>query len=154
MAAPRVSAFMGRKRIAAGLAHGESQAALSAQFQSTLEDLLQGFREFVDELDGASADMLVEALEPTFGKSLEMCPVKNGDLRQSGYLEARSYYRRAEAEIGYGRGGNPDYAIYVHEMPYAHEPPTQSKFLQQALEEDYFTILNSLPRIVREFAGT
>lgn len=154
MASPRITAFMGRKQIRGNTAYGSSQAALNAQFQASMSEVLQGLREFISHIEGITPDVLIEALEPTFGKALERTPVKTRALRNSGYLEARSYRGGAEVEIGFGRGGSPTYSIYVHEMPFWHEPPTQDKFLQSAIDEDYFTILSSIPRLFREAAGT
>lgn len=154
MAGTRITAFMGRKQIRSSMSNAGSQAALKQQFDASMEDILINLKDFIDHVDGATPDILIEALEPTFGKAIERTPVKNGDLRASGYLEARKYRGGAEVEIGFGRGGHPDYAIYVHEIPRAHEDPTRDKFLQSALDEDYFSILSSIPRLVREAAGT
>jgi hypothetical protein len=144
---------MGRKAFRGSHAGGSEQE-LNRQFQESLDDILTNLRSFIQEVDGITPDVLIEALEPTFGKSLERCPEKTGALRASGYLESRKYYRGAEVEIGYGRGGKPDYAVFVHEMPYQHAEPTRDKFLQSALDEDYFTILTAIPRLIREAAGT
>lgn len=149
----RIRPFMGRKQIRDNMPFAGSQQALNAAFQSQMQDLVGGIMEFVDHMEDVSEDIIIEALEPTFGKSLTYCPKDGGDLRASGYLESRSYRGQAEVEIGYGRGGRPDYAIFVHEMPYAHAEPTRDKFLQSAIDEDYFSILNSLPGLCRQAAG-
>lgn len=150
----RVSSFMGRKRITPTTTNGGSQQALLNQFNQGMDDVMSNLREFIAHMDYVAPDVLVEVMEPTFGKALTYCPRKNGDLRASGYLESRRYYKKAEVEIGFGRGGRPGYAIYVHEMPYHHESPTRDKFLQAAVEEDYFSILTAIPRAIREAAGT
>jgi hypothetical protein len=150
----RITSFMGRKQVRAGTAHAASQGALLQQFNSSMEDILTNLRDFVSHMEDVSPDILIEALEPTFGKSIDYCPKKTGSLVASGYLEARKFRGGAEVEIGYGRGGHPDYTIFVHEIPRAHEAPTRDKFLQAALDEDYFSILSSIPRLVREAAGT
>lgn len=148
----RTKVFMGRQNIPSS--NGSAEAFLARQFQENMQEIMDNFQEFVDYLDGVSADILVEALEPTLGKALEYCPEDTGDLRASGYLEAEKFRGGARAELGFGKGGNPSYAIYVHEMPYNHEEPTRSKFLQAALDEDYFSIINSLPGIIRAYSGT
>lgn len=129
-------------------------ASMSRALDASLADIIDNIHEFIAHMEGVSPDILVEVLEPTFGKSIEYCPKKTGALVDSAYLEPESYRGGARVEMGYGRGGNPDYAILVHELPYAHENPTRSKFLESALDEDYFSIISSLPRIVREYAGT
>ncbi|MEB3012856.1 hypothetical protein VJI77_07640, partial [Parvimonas sp. D2] len=57
------------------------------------------------------------------------------------------------AVIGFGRGGNPSYAVYVHEMPFAHKAPTRSKFLQAALDEDMGEIESKLAASVKYASG-
>lgn len=149
----RVSSFMGRKQFHGSMAGG-AQQALNAGFQQSMEEILGNLREFISFLDGVTPDILIEAVEPTFGKALDYCPVEHGDLRASGYLESRAYRGGAEVEVGFGRGGKPDYAIYVHEIPASHEAPTRDKFLESAFDEDYFSIIGALPRLIREAAGT
>jgi hypothetical protein len=85
-----------------------------------------------------SGEILYDALKPTFDKSQKYVPVATGDLKASGYLQVQRQgaLRAYVAEIGYGRGGFPSYAIYVHETPIFHKAPTRWKFLQAALEED------------------
>lgn len=152
-AARQFRTIMGRQNTRAS--DTSSRASLERQFQSSMDDILRNLDEFVAEMDGVMPDILVEALEPTLGKSLELVPRDTGDLAASAYLEAEKFRGGARVVMGYGRGNNPDYAIFVHEMTeYKHEAPTQAKFLQQPLDEDYFSILNSIPRLVREFAGT
>lgn len=127
---------------------------LSKQFRASMAEIMQGLEEFVEDIHEGAADILADALEPTFGKAIEYCPEDTGALRDSAYLETEKFRGRASCQIGFGRGGQPDYAVIVHELPYAHEPPTRSKFLQSALDEDYYQILNRVPRLLRERAGT
>jgi hypothetical protein len=144
-------AFVGRQNIRGS--EDSSAAELGRILQADLADMVQGISEFVEHMHGVTAEILVEALEPTLGKALEYCPVATGRLQRSGYLEVESYRGQATAYMGFGRGGNPPYTIYVHEIPAYHEPPTRHKFFQAALDEDYYSILNNLPRLVAEAAG-
>lgn len=147
----RPKVFMGKQNFRSSDEGAEN--ALNQQFQSSLKEIVDNLWDFVQHMENVSADMLVEALEPTFGKAIEYCPKDTHELVNSAYLEAESFRGGARAEMGFGKGGNPFYAIYVHEMPYNHAYPTRSKFLEAALDEDYFAIINSLPRIVNEYAG-
>lgn len=144
--------FVGKKNFPAS--DEGSASALNQQFQSSMKEIVDNLWDFIQHMEGVSSDILVEALEPTFGKAIEYCPKDTHALVNSAYLETESFRGGARAEMGFGRGGNPSYAIYVHEMPYAHEFPTRSKFLEAAIDEDYFSIISSLPRIVNEYAGT
>lgn len=113
-----------------------SQAAYTQQTRAQLQELKDNFSKLFENIDTQSAQIVAEALEPTFEKSQIYVPVKSGDLKASGYLESSSFRGHATVEIGYGKGGEPPYAVFVHEMPIYHAPPTQDKFLQRPLEED------------------
>jgi hypothetical protein len=143
--------FVGRQNIRGS--DDSSAAELGRILQEDLNAVIGDLKEFIDHMEGVTPDILVEVLEPTFGKALEYCPVDSGDLRASGYLEVEEYRGNPVAYMGFGRGGKPDYTIYVHEVPAHHEPPTRTKWFQSALDEDYFGIINSLPRLVAEAAG-
>jgi hypothetical protein len=134
--------------------HNASAQTLQAQFRQQIGGLLDALGEYIDDFDDMIPEAIVEVLEPTLGKAIEYCPKLTGDLVDSAYLEVDSVRRKHAVAIGFGKGGQPDYAIYVHEMPYKHEEPTRSKFLQTALDEDYFKILSDMPRVLREVAGT
>lgn len=151
--ARRINFFMGKQRYT-GASADTSAAQASALFQSSMDDLMRSLDSFIQEMEGVLPEILIEALEPTFGKSLEQVPQDTGDLHDSGYLEAERYYGGSRVSMGYDKGGRLGYAIFVHEMPYKHAAPTKSKFLQDPLDEDYFTILSAIPRLVGESAGT
>lgn len=108
----------------------------SADLRRQLDRLTQNFQGLEQHMTTQSPEVLFEALEPTFEKSKTYCPEKTGALVNSGYLEVRQSKKGAQAEIGYARGGSPHYAIYVHEAPVYHAPPTRWKWLQFALQED------------------
>lgn len=150
--ARRLNLSVGRKQFRGGYSGGSEQA-LRQQFNSSLNEVLNNYRQVINAIDGASAEIVEEVLAPTFEKSQVYCPVKSGVLKDSGYIEARQLSRGAECEIGYGRGGHPDYAIFVHEMPFHHEEPTRDKFLEAAVNEDYSTFATRLADKVREVVG-
>lgn len=143
---------LGRQNIRAS--ENSSSAELGRALNSSLQAITSEVAGFVAHMKDVTPDILVEALEPTFGKALEYCPVgETGRLRASGYLEVERYRDLPVAVMGFGRGGNPEYTVYVHEIPATHAPPTQAKWLQNALDEDFFSIVSSLPQLVSEAAG-
>lgn len=148
----KLKSFMGSRYTR--VSQNASQQALQAQYKASMNDLLENLAEFIAEVRGMVPGVLVDALEPTLGKAMEYCPQDTGALRDSAYLEEEVSRGNAVVAIGFGKGGQPGYAIYVHELPYKHEAPTRSKFLQAAIDEDYYTILNAVPRLIRERAGT
>jgi len=92
---------------------------------------------FLIDLKKVTPEILIDSLTPTFKKSLVYVPKKTLALMHSGYLEVRERGTVIQAELGYGRGGIPHYAVYVHEATWIpHQAPTRSKYLQAAIEED------------------
>lgn len=108
---------------------------------------------YVKQLEGYLPQDLELALGPTFALSQEYCPVDTGELLASGYLATETFRGGARAEIGYAKGGTPEYAVYVHEIPYEHQFPTSYKFLQRAIDEDYFNIIQRVTSNIKTRSG-
>lgn len=126
-------------------------SSINAQWKVIENKILSIFKQFED----ASEDIMLDALEPTFEKARDVyCPHWKGPLRASGYLEVASFRGKPRIEIGFGKGGKPDYAVYVHERTdQYHEPPTQAKFLQRAVLEDLNEIYHRLGANYKAFMG-
>lgn len=104
---------------------------------ASMRGIIQNYTKLIRHIESVTPEVLLEALQPTFEKSQEYCPVDTGALKESGYLEIVEYRTRPTVQIGYGFGGIPPYTPQVHEnMEWNHEPPTRAKWLQVALEED------------------
>lgn len=142
-----IKAFVGKQR--AGSQTDELEANYIADMRAQFNGILNNLNEFINQIEALTPEALIEVLEPTFELSQEYCPVKTGDLKESGFLEVSSTGKKPSVVMGYGKGGYPAYAIYVHEMVYyRHEEPTSAKFLLRAIEEDSSNIQN---RIVEKF---
>ncbi len=129
----RLNAKVGRRYTSADSAHSANSKRARAGFNNVLKN----FSMLIDHLHDVSPQVMVEALEPTFELSKEYCPEETGALKASGYLEITSFRGTPTVEIGYGKGGSPDYAVTVHEnLEWRHKAPTRAKWLQVALEED------------------
>lgn len=132
----------------------QTEAEFTAAVNRQLGDLVDNFKAFVAHMQDVSADVLYDALEPTFRKSQRYAPVKTKALVNSGYLEKRQFRGESVVEIGYGKGGEPHYAPYVHErLDLQHKSPTKAKFLQAALEEDANSIQSRIVRGMKEASG-
>lgn len=108
-----------------------------ASVRAQLDDLQKIMKSFVKQVEYTTPEICLEALRPTYEKSLGWCPVDTGDLRQSGYLEILPFRGQQRVEMGYGKHGIPFYAVIVHEnLEYEHKPPTQAKWLERAVTED------------------
>lgn len=117
-----------------------------------IRPLLQDFGLFCELLeDEILPQEMVHALEPALELARDTyCPVKTGELRSSGYVEARPVRGRVTAEIGFGKDGLAPYAVMVHENPNMfHAPPTQYKFLERAVYEESNQIMDRLFRAVK-----
>lgn len=148
----RPKAIMGKQQFAGS--NTSSEAALNRQFNASMGEVMGNLNDFIRHMEDVSPDIVADALEPTFGKAIDYCPKDTHELVNSAFLETENFRGGARCVIGFGRGGKPSYAIYVHEMPYNHQAPTRSKFLEAAVDEDLETIKRSIPQIVRGYAGT
>lgn len=135
---------MSRFTARVGKASVRGQFASTAQGYATrsaregMSAILNNYNTLINHIEGSTPHILLEALRPTFDKSQVYCPVDKGDLKASGYLEiVESRLGRIRVEIGYAKGGDPYYAVDVHEnLEWRHKEPTRAKWLQIALEED------------------
>lgn len=116
--------------------------AVNKQMNALKDDLQYIMDQFAD----VTPDIVLDALQPTFDKSQVYVPKKTLELMHSGYLEITSRSRtKPFVEMGYGKGGEPRYAVYVHELTtYHHEAPTQAKFLERAINEDVGQIIDRI----------
>lgn len=122
-----------------------SAASLGRGLNAAFGELVENFRWYVNQLEGFLPEDMLAAMQPTFEKSQEWCPKDKGTLVESGYLEVESFRGSIRVEMGYGRNDSPDYAIYVHEMvDFHHEEPTRAKWLQAAVDEDYYKIIQEV----------
>lgn len=130
-----------------------SAAELQRGLIEAFKELSSNLDWYVDQLEGVLAEDCVAALEPTMELSQKYCPKSTLTLVNSAFLEAESFRGGARVVFGYARGNHPDYAIFVHEMPYQHAAPTSDKFLTRAVDEDYYNILQRVTDRVKVRVG-
>lgn len=132
-----------------------SEAGFVSSINAQLKDLANALQEVFDQFESASPEVMLAAVMPTFEKSQIYCPIDTGVLRESGYAEVTGTGKSPRVEVGYAKGGNPFYAVFVHEMTTVfHKPPTRSKWLQAALTEDLPSIETRLQQGYAAFMGT
>ena len=86
-------------------------------------------------------------------RALPLTPIDTGALRESSFTDSRTTSEGAEAVVGFGKGGEPPYAVFVHEIQANHESPTQWKFLQAAAEQVEKEIPEMLAAMLRKKLG-
>ena len=126
-----------------------SAAQLGRALKPVLDEIARDFRDYVRRVENTIPQDLVEALRPTFELSLVYVPRDTGALAESGYLEVRQFRGNAQVEMGYGKNGSPEYAVFVHEVPYKHAEPTSYKFLERAINEDWANLVQRVTENVR-----
>lgn len=118
-----------------------SFAGYARQIREQTKAIADDLKIFVKGLENATAEVLEDALKPVFVESQKLVPVDKGKLKRSGFLESRDEPNGGSVEIGYAKGGNPPYAALVHErMDLFHDPPTQAKFLERPLNDQFFSV--------------
>ena len=122
--------------------------------RASMESVVNQLRSFVKSIEDITPEALVEAMGAIKEKADYYCPVNTGELKASGYLEITSYGIQPQVEIGYGRGGEPDYAPIVHEdMQATHKSPTRAKWLESAINEHIDDIPIAVGAIIKRDMG-
>jgi hypothetical protein len=131
-----------------------SESDYVQQMQAVLKALKDDLQYIMDQFEDVTPAITMDALRPTFDKSQGYCPVLTGDLKNSGYLEDVGFRGQPRVEMGYAKGGIPRYAVLVHEqVEVPHRPPTRSKFLEAAINEDYGEIIDRVSEGYKRFMG-
>ena len=117
---------------------------------------LIGSRELTRELKrrgNAAPKWLARGLfkegERIMGASKRIVPVDKGPLRASGHVQLPEIKgKKVTVTLGYGGAAAP-YAVFVHEKPARHDPPTQWKYLEKPLNEAIPGMAARLAKTVR-----
>lgn len=92
----------------------------------------------------ALAKALFKEGEQIMAKSKRLVPVDTGALRASGHVQPPVIVgKKVSVTLGYGGAAAP-YAVFVHEKPARHNPPTQWKYLETPLNEAIPTMARRL----------
>lgn len=148
----------GRPPFHVGLPRGGTAGgrALWQQAQVGIAQVQANFSRFCDWLNlEVTPEAMVEALEPTMDLSDHYAPKDTHTMVNSRYNEVRkSRGGVVRATVGYNRHGEAPYTIFVHEMPqFYHDPPTQAKFLERALDEETPEIIGRLAAGIKSRSG-
>lgn len=131
-----------------------SEASFVKQVNDGMRAITKDLISCLTQFENATPEIMYDALKPTFEKSQRYTPYKTGDLRSSGYLEITEWRGSPQVEMGYGKGGHPDYTVYVHEMiEIPHQAPTRAKFLESAVNEDMGDIADRITVGYQRFIG-
>lgn len=139
--------------IKVGIGSARGHAYNAADLRRQLDTLVKNFADIAVHMKEEAAEILEDALRPTFELSQKYVPKDTLRLMHSGYLVIKQTSKGAQAAMGYAEGGNPHYALYVHEIPRAHADPTSWKYLQRAIDEDGDNIKQRLYVGVRKAMG-
>ncbi len=153
MAVRRVRFNVGSKRLTAGTHPG--QASYTRAIRSQMKQVEGNYRRAVEMLRTNTPEAMRQMLQPVFDRSQVLVPFKTGALKASGYIEIRRRNKDVVVgEVGYGKGGKPPYAVFVHENLDAHHAaPTQAKFLEQAADENINDMLDQAGHVYNETLG-
>ncbi len=146
----RLKLRMGLERVKAPIY--ASQPGFVSKVNEAMNQLRLDLEYIFDQFEEVTPEIMLDVLKPTFEKSKVYCPKKTNELVESAYLEVVQFRGKSKVEMGYAKGGKPNYAAYVHEIvQYKHEAPTQAKFLERAINEDIGSMIDKLAAEYREF---
>lgn len=121
------------------------------QFRKGMAPILANLDQVISSIEeDVLPQAIEEAVKPTLELSQTYVPKDTGRLHDSGYVAVNKRRGQVSVEVGYNRTGEAPYAIFVHEMPqFYHEPPTQYKYLERAMDEDTDNILGRIAAQLR-----
>lgn len=126
-------------------------AGATRAIRGAMADLQWNLQRAIESIEGVTAEALHYGLLPIYEESQRLVPVDTGALKASGYLEVETRSDNIIAEVGYARGGQPFYAVIVHEnLEFHHKDGTQAKFLEHAIDLHLDEVQ---PRIVEYMKG-
>lgn len=151
----RIKSNIGYKRTPRGFANARpSVAAATADVRGQMNAIIKNLEKVIVGIQDATVDAVRYGLQPIFDKSQVYVPVDTSELKNSGYLVVEKRGDNVEAEIGYGKGGKPYYAPFVHEdLESSHAAPTQAKFLERAIDQHREEILPRIAMRIKSRTG-
>lgn len=150
--ATRSRMSVGRVRVTRVVSPAE--AGYIRAMRNQMKTIEQAITAKINQIQGATPAALKYATQPIFDKSQVYVPVDKGPLKASGFHTTERTAKGARVNIGYGKGGNPPYAVFVHErLDLAHDAPTRAKFLEQAANEHISQIVPRAARYLKKATG-
>jgi tetrahydromethanopterin S-methyltransferase subunit B len=137
---------MGVARMGGVVAGGESGKAFSMRLLN-LDDIVAYLEEEIEDVVDDLEEVLTPALtDLVMIPSQKIVPVDTGALHDSAFVSVvRAGKWRIVAVVGY----DTPYAIYVHEIPARHDPPTSWKFLEIAFAQNLDRLEKRIVKDVR-----
>lgn len=149
---PKLRFSVGRSR--GPSRHSATHTRFTRGVQAQMAEVIKNAQKVIDAIEAESIPAMKYALRPILDTSQELVPVKTGRLKRSGFIEVRHRGKVVEGVVGYARSEDPDYAVFVHErMDLHHTPPTQAKFLEEAVNRHFKEIPERYAHYVRNGLG-
>lgn len=127
---------VGRQQIRGAIKYSKGVAA-TMDVRVQMVDIQKRFEQVIDSIEGVTEDAIEAGLQMILDASQELVPVDTGALKASGFIRVFRTRGRVSGVVGYAAGGNPYYAAIVHEnLEMYHAPPTQAKFLEEAVNRN------------------
>lgn len=124
-----------------------AEVAVGMDVREQMKHLTRNLEDLISNLQQLTEPALYYGMQPIWEESQTIVPVDTGDLKASGFFNVNTSGATVSAEIGYARGGDPSYAVFVHEnLEMYHKPPTTAKFLQNPFNHHLDEVV---PRVVR-----
>lgn len=152
MARVRVKTSVGLQRLSAG--RDATLKAFTRDARKSMKEVAKNLENVISKIEDATPEAVEYGMKPIWDLSRKYVPVDTGRLQASGQFVVQERGGKIEAAISYGKGGEPEYAIYVHErLDQAHAAPTRAKFLQAAVNEKLHLVLPRVRQYLQNKVG-
>ncbi len=148
----KVSFPVGSRRLSAGTR--TFAKATTRDVRAAMKQIIKNYNVAIRAVENASLPALKFGLQPIFDLSQELVPVRTGRLKRSGFIETSMGANGPNGVVGYARAGIPNYAALQHEnLFFYHRPPTQAKYLEEAVKRHLDAVLPRYTRHVKQNLG-
>lgn len=143
---------VGSRRLAKG--NTSASAGATRNVRQQMAAVQRNFQRIINSVEDVTEEAVREGLQPIYDESQVLVPVDTGRLKASGFIQTRRTSRGVSGVVGYAPGSNPPYAAIVHErLDLNHESPTQAKFLEVAVMNNFEGFRQRLVTAIRRGLG-
>jgi hypothetical protein len=152
--AVQIGASVGRTRVPGTMRFNPGSATYVRAIKTQMDQISMRLEKTIKNIKDVTPEAVIYGLQPILELSQQYVPVDTGDLKRSGFIEARKTTTGTRAVIGYAKNGVPNYAAWVHEMMHIpHAKGKSAKFLERAVNERIHILKPRIVDYLKQKAG-
>lgn len=142
---------VGRQRITRVVGPTEAHYVMSVR--QSVKQIRDTILALTKHIENITPEAMMYGLRPVYDEAIRLTPKATHKLVNSAFLEIVNTKNGGTVALGFAKGNNPHYAIYVHEIPNQHAGDTQWKFLEEAVNRKIHLLLPRVVEYLRQQTG-